>query len=325
MARSCSRKRAAASPAARCSRRARFDLETAQAIGTGGLSFSLGAQTLSLDNDVFVGGAFQNEMFSFGSSDAIDLPEINPSGAHLSYHPGTGVLNLGVGGGVTYTFTFFRPTGIDFVLESDGAGGTRIVLGAGVTITGTSGDDLIDATHTVPGEALPTTSADLIDGAAGADRISGLDGNDWLIGGKGRDFLKGGKGDDRLEGGLGRNKLKGGDGADTFVLAPVFGDGAVLKGGKANGHAHVLDFDTDSDIIELDAGSFLAIGPTLEEGEFRIGLKAKDDDDHILYHAKSGRLLYDEDGKGGEDAVEFARLDRKLDMDAGNFLASVGI
>ena len=73
-------------------------------------------------------------------------------------------------------------------------------------------------------------------------------------------------------------------------------------------------------MIELDAGVFLAIGPTLDEGEFRLGRKAKDEDDHILYHAKSGRLLYDDDGKGGDDAIVFARLDRKLDLDEGHFL-----
>jgi hypothetical protein len=75
-------------------------------------------------------------------------------------------------------------------------------------------------------------------------------------------------------------------------------------------------------MIELDADAFLAIGATLDEGEFRVGLRAKDEDDHILYHDGSGRLLFDVDGKGGKDAIQFARLDKNLDLGVEHFLVA---
>jgi serralysin len=138
-------------------------------------------------------------------------------------------------------------------------------------------------------------------------------------GGSGDDRLRGGKGDDWLEGGKGHNTLKGGDGADTFAFKPDF-LGAKGKGAKADGHARVKDFDVARDKIALDAGVFAALGSGLDAGEFRKGKAAKDADDHILYHARSGGLFYDEDGKGGAAAIRFATLDKKLALDEGHFL-----
>jgi autotransporter-associated beta strand protein len=296
-------------------------LMAAKAAGTGSIAFAAGSQTLAIANAALPGGEFGNTIVGFGSGDAVALTDLDFSiSATVTYHPGDGGLVV-ESGGVAVTMTMLKPQGIDFVLANDGTGGTEIVLGEGVTITGTKGDDLVDAKHTAPGEPLPTKSADLIDALGGADDVSGLAGNDWIIGGKGNDFLNGNKGDDRLEGGLGRNKLDGGKGVDTFVLRPDLDEVSTGKGvAKADGRAKILGFDIDEDLIELDAEVFLAIGPTLDEGEFRIGLKAKDEDDFILYQASSGRLLYDEDGQGGKDAIQFARLDKKLDLDESHFL-----
>src|SRR5207247_10849105 len=58
---------------------------------------------------------------------------------------------------------------------------------AAVTITGTSGADTIDATHTVAGQSLPT---------AENDTLNGLGGNDSLDGGLGADTMSGGVGND---------------------------------------------------------------------------------------------------------------------------------
>ena len=67
---------------------------------------------------------------------------------------------------------------------------------AGVTITGTSANNIINATTTVAGQPLPTGEEDNINGAAGSDSINALGGNDTLNGGTGADTMLGGLGDD---------------------------------------------------------------------------------------------------------------------------------
>jgi Ca2+-binding RTX toxin-like protein len=96
--------------------------------------------------------------------------------------------------GSTYTVTI-RVTDLD--------GGTLekgfdifVTNVAGVTITGTAGDDLIDETHTAAGQPLPTIEEDTIFGLGGNDTIRGLDGDDRLDGGAGNDTLDGGAGRD---------------------------------------------------------------------------------------------------------------------------------
>ena len=64
-------------------------------------------------------------------------------------------------------------------------------------IIGTGRGDLIDATHTVRGQPLPTEKADYISGRHGDDVIHSLGGNDVINGGAGADAMYGGAGDDR--------------------------------------------------------------------------------------------------------------------------------
>jgi Ca2+-binding RTX toxin-like protein len=66
----------------------------------------------------------------------------------------------------------------------------------GVTITGTSGKDTIDATHTVAGQSLPTNEEDTIRAGVGNDTINALGGNDFIDGGAGNDTMIGGTGND---------------------------------------------------------------------------------------------------------------------------------
>jgi Ca2+-binding RTX toxin-like protein len=86
----------------------------------------------------------------------------------------------------------------------------------GVTITGTSGADLVDATHTVAGQPLPTLEADVTNGRAGNDTLYGLGGDDTISGGNGADILSGGDGDDVISGGNNAGILSGGSGNDTL-------------------------------------------------------------------------------------------------------------
>ncbi|WP_241090048.1 calcium-binding protein [Pseudomonas viridiflava] len=89
------------------------------------------------------------------------------------------------------------------------------------TLSGTSGNDLIDAgagDDTVNGGS----GNDTLSGSAGADTLNGDGGNDLLQGGTGNDTLYGGDGNDVLDGGAGNDQLNGGDGDDTYL----FGKGA---------------------------------------------------------------------------------------------------
>ena len=70
---------------------------------------------------------------------------------------------------------------------------------AGLTMTGSAGADIFDATHSAPGRPLPSRLGDHIFGLLGDDSLSGLAGNDVLDGGAGQDLLFGGKGRDRFD------------------------------------------------------------------------------------------------------------------------------
>jgi Ca2+-binding RTX toxin-like protein len=66
----------------------------------------------------------------------------------------------------------------------------------GVTITGTSAANTIDATHTVAGQPFPTNEEDTINAGGGNDTINALGGNDFINGGAGADTMFGGTGND---------------------------------------------------------------------------------------------------------------------------------
>src|SRR5262249_1829262 len=66
----------------------------------------------------------------------------------------------------------------------------------GVTITGNSSANLIDATHTIAGQPLPTGDEDNINGGSGNHKLNPPGANDTLNGGAGADSLIGGAGND---------------------------------------------------------------------------------------------------------------------------------
>ena len=165
----------------------------------------------------------------------------------------------------------------------------------GVTITGTKKNDVIDGSKSVNGQPTATE---------GDDTILGLGGNDKL-GGEG--------GDDTINGGKKRDKLTGGDGDDAFIFD------VKLKNKWAD---KITDFEVGSDSIHLGSDIFEGVGlfGTLKDEFFAAGKKASSDDAQVLYHAKSGWLRFDEDGKGGDKAIKFAKVDKNLDLSADDFL-----
>ena len=111
------------------------------------------------------------------------------------------------------------------------------------TINGTAGaDTLLGGTI----DAQPGTD----DG----DILNGLDGNDHLNGGYGNDTLNGGDGDDLLKGRFGDDVLTGGAGADTFHYAIADMGGRFVTN---DGNDVVLDFEINTDIIQLEAYQFI--------------------------------------------------------------------
>lgn len=82
---------------------------------------------------------------------------------------------------------------------------------------------------------LGNNGEDLLRGDGGDDRLDGHGGDDQLNGRGGNDELFGGSGDDTLT---------GGSGSDTFIFTAGFGDDTIT------------DFDTSSDIIEIDSSIF---------------------------------------------------------------------
>ena len=83
----------------------------------------------------------------------------------------------------------------------------------------------------------------------------------------------------------------------------------------------VVDFKVRDDSFLLDNAVFKKLGsgtlsnPTeLNSSYFRLGDKAKDANDYLIYNKKSGVLSYDADGSGSREAVEFAQLSKNLKL-----------
>jgi Ca2+-binding RTX toxin-like protein len=226
----------------------------------------------------------------------------------------------------------FVASGRAFSITYKGGDGNDVVLTAiQAVITGTSGNDLVNGTNTIFGQLPATDGDDIISGKGGNDRLFGLagddtisgdggkdklrgqDGNDTLEGGNGKDNLKGGAGDDILDGGKGKDKLIGGSGADMFLFTTELGGKNVDK---------IADFKPGEDLVGLDTAIFRKLGPEgpLGAEHFTIGPKAKGKEAQIVYDRKAGTLTYDKNGsKSGGDTL-FARIDKKLDLDHGDFL-----
>lgn len=153
--------------------------------------------------------------------------------------------------------------------EGDGEGDETGLNGV---ISGTAGDDLIDASYTddPEGDLIDNGDAilagagpdddsveagegnDTIDGGAGNDFIRGGIGNDSLIGGQGNDTLIAGAGNDTLVGGGGDSWIEGNAGNDEFLI----GDGDIAWGGDGDDRFFInrdtLGYDVE---MTIDGGA----------------------------------------------------------------------
>lgn len=155
-----------------------------------------------------------------------------------------------------------------------------------------------------------------IKGNAAANKISGGSGNDNVGGAAGNDTILGGYGNDTILGGAGNDKLSGNSGWDTFVFN--------TKLSKLTNVDTITDFNVADDTIYLENAIFtkLTATGTLNSDSFRIGTKAADRSDHIIYNKATGELFYDADGSGASAAVLFAKLAKGLALTANDFIVT---
>jgi Ca2+-binding RTX toxin-like protein len=190
-----------------------------------------------------------------------------------------------------------------------GAGFDSLVGGAGNdTLNGGADNDVLDG----------GAGFDNLIGGDGFDAVWGGDGNDTLIGGNGNDTLDGGVGDDRIWGGLGKDVLTGGAGKDIFVFD--------YKPSKSHAD-RITDFNYRQDTIYIENSYFKKFGSgsitkpgKLKSQFFKVGTKATDANDYIVYNKKTGVLYWDKDGSGGAKAVEIAYLKKGATLTVSDFL-----
>ncbi|SDB31369.1 hypothetical protein [Bauldia litoralis] len=141
------------------------------------------------------------------------------------------------------------------------------------------------------------------------------DGNDKIINkmkivgdvrvGEGDDTIKN-KGDARTTG-----LMDGHEGNDTFVLGnktdKILFDSAL---DAATNVDRIKNFESGDDRLYLDEDFFPMLSTGKVKGsEFHKGKSAKDADDYLIYHQKTGALYYDADGSGIADKTKFAQFD----------------
>ncbi|CAM8643230.1 Na-Ca exchanger/integrin-beta4 [Oxalobacteraceae bacterium] len=135
-----------------------------------------------------------------------------------------------------------------------------------------------------------------------SEQINGDEAINYLQGLGGADRLYGRGGNDTLEGGVGRDTLYGGGGADTFYFDLM---------GRSNTD-RVMDFESTVDKIMLDSQLFAGLDAdndgVVDTSAFSQTGSAVGTQAQIIYSVGTGKLSYDADGAGIQQAQEFATL-----------------
>ena len=143
-------------------------------------------------------------------------------------------------------------------------------------ITGTSANDIVDATHTISGQPAPTDAVDMVYGMAGNDTLRALGGDDQIYGGDGTDTLSGGAGADTIDGGAGTDTASYAASSSGVAVSLMTG---TASGGDAEG-------DTLTNIENLTGSNF---DDTLEGAAGNNKLVGGLGTDTVSYaHAASG-------------------------------------
>jgi hypothetical protein len=177
---------------------------------------------------------------------------------------------------------------------------------SGSTEPPSTGAPTVPPTNPPPSETptdptLPITTRTL-NGTSSDNDIVGTSTNDLINAGAGNDELWGKGGQDVIWTGLGNDVI-------TFDTA--------LKGGPD----YIMDFDPARDLIQLNDSVFVQLDTgQLSAFEFRLGTRALDSNDHIIYDRASGALWYDPDGSGSQAQIQFALIDNNASLTNLDFL-----
>ncbi|MGH8661837.1 MAG: putative Ig domain-containing protein, partial [Burkholderiales bacterium] len=193
-----------------------------------------------------------------------------------------------------------------------------VALAAGVTLTGTSGQDIL----------VGGPGADTISGLAGADQLYGNEGSDALDGNDGPDELYGSTGNDTLYGGFGADLMLGDEGADTLygevgadTMWGGFGDD-FMDGGDGN---DTLRAEDGQDVLYGGIGAdnlYGGIGNDYLSGGLGGDQLFGEDGTDVLQGGDGADALV---GGTGNDVLQARLGGDTLDGDGGNdFLAAGG-
>ena len=278
-----------------------------------GVLFNIASSDNNLDNrGSIVGERFGVRDLSSGSGNNIvnrGTIEGKTSGIDLWTLPGvfTDVVNYGtIKGGIDVDIFHLG----SLMLSNQGT------ISGGISLASTSSldADQIHNAGVINGDVAMGDGNDLFDGIGGAAvSVFGGNGVDHINGSRFGDNLQGDNGDDSLWGEGGSDTLTGGANADNFNF-----DTAL----KSAGVDTITDFTHNLDHILLSHSIFTktnAVG-TLAGGQFFVGTRAHDANDHIIYNASNGWLIYDTNGNKAGGATHFATLDAHLTVTAADFL-----
>jgi Ca2+-binding RTX toxin-like protein len=245
-------------------------------------------------------------------------------------HVGSVIAGSRIEGFETYRGSFVADTMIGDAQNNtfDGSDGNDTLYGGlgDDVLNGGSGVDLLDGGHgndTFAPDHSGPFSINLLSGVVtgddylNGDRLRGIENIDvsdssysgTLIGSHGAnvlfgtyvtDTISGGAGNDTLRGNFGDDRLIGGTGTDTFLFDV----------GSGRGLMRITDFEAGEKIGLNRAGpeGFGALGSRLTADEFRLGSRALDDNDRLIYDQSRGLLIWDDDGNGSGTGRAIARL-----------------
>jgi hypothetical protein len=201
----------------------------------------------------------------------------------------------------------------------------QLLPGQSATVVNKSGGTIEGQTNsvTVNGGNLSLDNYGKLKGDVMADNAKDKVVNAGTI--KGEVFLEAGNDTYKNDGGT-AGKVHGGFGNDTLIAGPhtdKFVFDTPLD--PVNNVDRVKHFDPGTDKLFLDKAFFGALtGPgPLKGSEFHIGNQAQDTDEHIIYNKHTGALIYDFNGSTTGGEVQFAKLDKGLNLHHDDFVVFV--
>lgn len=259
------------------------------------------------DSDDFYYGAAGNDMLAGGSGND-----------DLSGGLGNDTLSGGDGDDVLYAAagndTVDGGTGDDLIIGGDGAGNDTYKGGAGidtVKYTSAKAGISVNLSQTIGIAGSLNTKVKDASGI-GADKLFDIENiiagsySDNLTGSIGSNSIDGGAGNDTLSGGLGNDVLTGGDGSDRFIFNSKLGSANIDT---------IRDFGDDNDKIVLNKAIFKSLSKGVKAENLVTGTSAQlathsfDKNDFLVYNSETHALIYDADGSGKLNAIEFAHID----------------